>query len=118
MSLGDEIIIVGGYGKNTSDVFNVKHDFFRRGPDLPKNVMKGQLVKAQPSSKYAAYLIGGQVEGIISLSEIYGLTKDFEKFVKIGNLKTPRSDHIALVLPVKAVEKCAGEKQSGTRQLE
>ena len=105
--LGSEIIVFGELKYGPTDIFNFKTNTWRKGPYLPTLVYAGQLIKAQPSSQYAAFFIGGHHPYFVSMSsDIYGLTKDLKKFDKLGNLKTPRTGHIALVLPDKAVEKC------------
>ena len=102
--LNKEIFVAGG-GK-TTEIFNLQSRKWRSGPDLPETIGLSQLVKAQPSSQYAAFLIGGGKDYSNAYSDIYGLTKDFNSFIKIGNLKTARYGHVAMVLPDELVEKC------------
>ena len=101
--LNKEIFVAGGWSE-TTEIFNLQSRTWRSGPDLPKKISYSQLVKAQPSSKYAAFLMGGSSSN--ALSDIFALSKSFKSFIKIGNLKTARSDHVAMVIPDKLVEKC------------
>ena len=63
------------------------------------------MVKAQPSSQYAAFLIGGK-EDEDTISDIIAVTKDFKSFIKIGKLKTARHSHLAMLLSDEIVGKC------------
>ena len=64
------------------------------------------MVKAQPSSQYSAFLIGGIDDYSNAMRDIYAVPKDFKNFVFMGNLKTARYSHVAMVLPDELVEKC------------
>ena len=110
----DEIIVVGGFdGENylkTSEIFNFQNGNRTRGPDFPIGVCCGQLVKAREGMRYSAYYIGGQTGGQDKwsptyLSSVYGLTKDLSRFEKLGDLKHPRSHHVALKLPINIIDK-------------
>jgi len=100
-----EILVVGGYLEKTTEIFNLQNRTWRSGPDLPKEIYSSQLVKAEPSSKYAAFLIGGK-EDEDTISDIIAVTKDFKSFIKIGELKTARHSHLAMMLSDELVEKC------------
>ena len=99
-------MVVGGRDMKSSEIFDAKSNLWRNGPELPKNIGYSQFVMAAPSSEYRAVLIGGASDGVEILSDIYGLTKDYKKFVKIGNLKDGRFSHIAMVLPEEFIETC------------
>ena len=103
--LNNEILVAGGMGIRTTEIFNLQSNTWRLGPDLPNTIHGSQLVKARPSSQYAAFLIGGGHYDEV-YSDIYGLTKDFKSFEKIGNLKTTHFTHVAMTLPDKVVERC------------
>ena len=112
--LNKEILVAGGYMKKTTEIFNLQTRTWRSGPDLPKEIYISQLVKAQPSSRYSAFLIGGfghvghgEYGGQPNaISDIFALTKNYESFIKIGNLKTKRVGHVAMVHSDELVEKC------------
>ena len=72
---------------------------------MPKEIYSSQLVKVEPSSQYAAFLIGGK-EDEDTISDIIAVTKDFKSFIMIGELKTARHSHLAMLLPDELVEKC------------
>ena len=105
----DQIIVVGGLdGSNylkTSEIFNIQDRSWRSGPELPKGIGWAQLVKAREGMRYSAYLIGGE-DGSSVLSSIYGLTKDLERFVKIGDLEKARSSHVAFTIPEDTIKRC------------
>ena len=103
----DEVVVVGGAGKKSSEILNLNSQKWRRGPDLPTTIGWSVIIQAQPGSKYAAYLIGGYDSSGVS-SAIYGLKQDFTKFDKVGHLKTARQSHLALPLPENIIEKCLG----------
>ena len=101
--LNNEIFVAGGNGGTveqwkTTEIFNLESNTWRSGPDLPKEMWYFQLVKAQSSSRYSAFLIGG-IEVFDALSGVYGLEKDFKSFQKIGDLKTARYGNVAFELP-------------------
>ena len=112
--LNKEIFVAGGWGRKTTEIFDLQSKTWRSGPDLPKEIYISQLVKAQPSLKYSAFLIGGY--GHVghgeyggqpnAISDIFALTKNYESFIKIGNLKTKRVGHVAMVHSDQLVEKC------------
>ena len=102
--LNKEIFVAGGYNTKTTEIFNLQSRTWRSGPKLPEKIFASQLVIAQPSSKYAAFLIGGTYYRTIS--DIFALSKNYKRFIKIGDLKTARRNHVAMVLPDKLVEKC------------
>ena len=98
--LDDNIVVGGGAYKKISEIFNVREERWQPGPDLPTPISSAQFVKAPPGFKHVAYLIGGFDYGADSASSaIYGLTKDFSKFVQVGKLQKARWAHVALVLP-------------------
>jgi len=101
--LNNEILVAGGKGTRTTEIFNLQSNTWRLGPDLPNTIYGYQLVKARPSSQYAAFLIGGG--GYDGNTNIYGLSKDFKSFTKIGDFKR-RIYFVAMTLPDKVVEKC------------
>ena len=103
--LNKEIFVAGGYYTKTTEIFNLQSKTWRSGPELPKEIENSQFVKAQPSSKYSAFLTGGSKDYISSFSDIFALSKNFKSVIKIGNLKTARYGHVAMVLPDKLVEK-------------
>ena len=114
----EEIIVTGGYNcysdsdsdhcdsnsncecvvLKSSEIYNVKQRRWRPGPDFPTEIYKAQFVKAKPGHKYLGYLI--------DYSAIYGLTKDMQRYEKIGDLKRPRNFHTAFVLSESISEKC------------
>ena len=100
--INKEVFVVGGIGRKTVEIFNLQNETWRLGPDLPQEFAHSQLVKAKPSSKYSAFLIGNSY----AKSDIFALTKNYKSFIKIGDLKTARYSHAAVVLPDKLVEKC------------
>ena len=81
----------------SSEIYNLKQRRWRPGPDLPKGIAFAQFVKAKPGFEYLGYFIGGSDGNDLS-SAIYGLTKDMQRFVKLGNLKRRRNAHVAFVL--------------------
>ena len=111
----EEIIVVGGYGETagldeeiilkSSEIYNIKHNSWRPGPDLPKGIKDAQFVNAKPGFRYLGYLIGGIGYGGHS-SEIYGLTTALDTFKKIGDIKRSRRLHVAMVLPENTSQKC------------
>ena len=109
----EEIIVTGGkhYGDpsvvlKSSEIYNLKQRRWRPGPVLPTGILEAQFVKAKPGFKYLGYLIGGDNYGRRSYSAIYGLTKDMQRFVKIGDMTKQRSEHVAFVLSESISEKC------------
>jgi len=58
--INKEIFVVGGAWSDTTEIINLQNRTWRSGPDLPKEIQYSHLVKAQPSSQYAAFLIGGK----------------------------------------------------------
>ena len=106
--LNNEVFVAGGRGRKTTEIFNLQSRTWRSGPDLPKAIYNSQLVKAHPSSQYAAFLIGGLDKFGHSkvYCDIFALTKNYESFIKIGNLKTVRAAHVAMVLSDEFVRKC------------
>ena len=72
---------------------------------VAKRIFRSQLVKEQPSSQYAAFLIGGK-EDEDTISDIIAVTKDLKSFIKIGELKTARYSHLTMLLQDELVEKC------------
>ena len=111
LSLNNEIFVAGGLYKKTTEIFNLQTRTWRSGPNLPE-IKYFQLVKAQTSSQYAAFLIGGSGwnESFggrwIELSVVYALPRNYKSFIKIGDLKTARKNHVAMVLSDELVEKC------------
>ena len=103
--LNKEILVVGGYLEKTTEIFNLQNRTWRSGPELPKEIYSSQLVKAAPSSQYAAFLIGGK-EDEDTISDIIAVTKDLKSFIKIGELKTARYSHLTMLLQDELVEKC------------
>ena len=103
--LNKEIFVAGGVDKKTTEIFNLQSRKWRSGPDLPKVIGHSQFVKAHPSSKYAAFRIGGYALDS-AISDIFALSKNYKSCIKIGNLKTEREYHMAMVLPDELVEKC------------
>ena len=103
--LNKQILAAGGFGTKTTEIFSLQSNMWRSGPDLPRKIYSFQLVKARPSSQYAAFLIGGGYYDEV-YSDIYGLTKDLNSFIKLGDLKTSRFSHVAMELPDKVIEKC------------
>ena len=114
--LDKEIFVAGGIvedyiGTNKTEIFNLQSNTWRSGPDLPREIHSSPLVKAHPSSQYAAFFIGGSPNENYpnypnSFSDIYALTKDLKSFIRIGELKIARFGHVAMVLPEKLVENC------------
>ena len=106
--INKEVFVVGGIGRKTVEIFNLQNETWRSGPDLPKELAYSQLVKAKPSSQYSAFLIGGWriQSGGYAVSDIFALTKNYKSFIKIGDLKTARYSHVALVLSEHVGEKC------------
>ena len=104
--LDNEVFVVGGRGRKTTEIFNLQSRTWRSGPDLPKAIHNSQLVKSLPSSQYSAFLIGGYDYYNNASSYIFALSKNFKRFITIGNLKTARKKHVAMVLSEKLVEKC------------
>lgn len=104
----DEVFVVGGYGKKSSEILNLNNQKWRSGPDLPKTLRASEIIQAQPGSKYAAYLIGGRISADSASSAIYGLKQDLTKFDTVGHMKTARGYHVALPLPENIIEKCPG----------
>ena len=112
-----ELMVLGGYGGrtldgrkrteflNSSEIFNLKEKTWNQGPDLETPLTNAQFLKAKPGSKYLAYVIGGYGDGGHS-SAIFGLSQDKNEFKKIGDLKIPRSHHVAFVLPEGIRDKC------------
>ena len=101
----EEIIVTGGlYCGNgcknlkSSEIYNLKQRRWRPGPDFPTEISDAQFVKAKPGFKYLGYLI--------DYSAIYGLTKDMQRYEKIGDLKRLRNFHTAFVLSESISEKC------------
>ena len=108
----EEIIVTGGYDYDngnvylkSSEIYNLKQRRWRPGPDLPIGIAKAQFVKAKPGFKYLGYFIGGR-DGPRRSSAIYGLTKDMQRYEKIGYLKRPRNFPSAFVLSESISEKC------------
>ena len=114
----EEIIVVGGYGETagldeeiilkSSEIYNIKHNSWRPGPDLPKGIKDAQFVNAKPGFRYSGYLIGGKGDDGHS-SEIYGLiygSDALDTFKKIGDIKRSRRLHVAMVLPENTSQKC------------
>ena len=104
--LNNELFVAGGILRITTEIFNLENNRWRSGPDMPRNIGYSQLVEAQPSSKYAAFLIGGGISSHNAWSDIYGLTKDLRSFKKIGDLKNARNSHVAMELSEELVQKC------------
>ena len=101
----EEIIVTGGFNCDnacvylkSSEIYNLKQRRWRPGPDLPTGIANAQFVKAKPGFKYLGHLI--------DYSAIYGLTKDMQRYEKIGDLKTPRLSPFAFVLSESISEKC------------
>ena len=115
-----EVIVVGGYYKKSSEIFNVGNERWRPGPDLPTTISNAQLVKAPPGFKYVAFLIGGYDQSGQSAfsSAIYGLNNDISKFIHVGNIKRARGGHVALVLPSNVVEKCEITMKNSNYQIQ
>ena len=103
--LNKEIFVTGGAFRKTTEIFNLQNRTWRSGPDLPKEIGYSQLIMARPSSQYSAFLIGGY-NYPNAYSEIFGLSKNYKSFIKIGNLKTTRRGHVAMVLSDDVVKKC------------
>ena len=98
-----EIMAVGGWnGYNyvkSSEIFNLKQQRWRHGPDLPKGIGMAQFVKAKSETKYLGYLVGGQDDQHFTSSAIYGLDENLNKFLKIGNLTKARKGQVVLNFP-------------------
>ena len=107
-----EVIVIGGNGEDlnddtgrTSEIFNIKEKRWRKGPNLPFDFDLGQFVKAQQSSEFIGYTIGGFGAG--RGLAIHGLTKDLKNFVR-SNINIARykiNQFVAEVLPGSVVEK-------------
>ena len=110
-SVQNEIIAIGGLHSKSTEIYNAGNDSWRSGPDLPIEIGFSQVVMAQRTSKYAAFLIGGSYGGEWTydkepLKSIYGMRKDLKKFDKIGDLNIPRMFHTAAVLSEEIMKKC------------
>ena len=103
--LNKEVFVAGGRGTTTTEILNLQRRTWRPGPNLPKEIGYSQLVMARTSSKYSAFLIGGY-NYPNAYSDIFGLSKNYNSFVKVGNLKTTRRGHVAMVLSDDLVKKC------------
>ena len=108
-----EVIVIGGEGEDlnddtdwTSEIFNIEGKRWRKGPDLPFKFSLGHFVKAQKSSEFIGYIIGGDGAGRGLV--IHGLTKDLKNFVR-SNINIERrfriNQFVAEVLPGSVVEK-------------
>ena len=105
-----ELIVIGGYdGTNhlsSSSIFNLRKQTWKQGPSLPTiTTGHAQFVKSKTGSQYLGYLTGGYGDGGYS-SAIYALKKDLSGFEKIGNLKTRRNSHVALLSQGTISDKC------------
>ena len=107
--INKEIFVAGGDWSGTTEIFNLQSNTWRYGPRIlfgVKRIYDSQLVQAQPSSQYAAFLIGGRDKDWNAISDIFALSKTFKSFIKIGKLKTARKGHVAMVLSDEVVERC------------
>ena len=112
--LQNKIIVVGGGRKCfgcevRTEIFDLHKKTRKYGGKLSKPISHAAMLKSRPSSKYAAFFIGGMDDFLDVRSEIFGLTHDLSEFDIIGNLKMPRFAHIALVLPEELKEHCFDE---------
>ena len=105
-----ELMVVGGYGGSnylkSSEILNLKEKTWKRGPYFETGLGYAQFLKANAGSKYLAYVIGGRKSYGDYSSAIFGLSQDKNEFKKIGDLKKPRSGHVAFVLPESISDKC------------
>ena len=112
--LQNKIIVVGGGRKCfgcevRTEIFDLHNKSRKYGGKLPNPISHAAMLKSRPSSKYAAFFIGGKDDYWDVRSEIFGLTHDLSEFDILGNLKMPRFAHIALVLPEELKESCVDE---------
>ena len=107
---GSKILIVGGhYGNSTvkefystTVIYDTESKNWSYGPSFPTGFYASSMVQASPNSQYVAYILGGSN----ILNDIYGITKDLQNVVKVGDLKIGRGVHKAIKLPTKVSEKC------------
>ena len=106
----DKILVIGGEGENyyelkSTEVYDRRNKVWTPGLIIPKTISEGQFIKASPKSKFLGYYVGGWADNSYS-SAIYGLSKDLMNFQLLGNLKKPRSGHVAFRLPESISDKC------------
>ena len=99
-----KIVVAGGYNHGVYDfkateIYDLNHEAWTRGPDLPTEIYYASMVPALPGSKYAAYLLGGEQEGYVE-NKIYALNKNLDQWDEVGRFTIPREYHVALPIGV------------------
>ena len=110
------ILVAGGYYNNnteywysTSEIYDTESKIWSNGPNFPKGLHATSMVQASPNSKYVGYIFGGFPEAakpVISMTDIFGVTKDLQNIVKLGDLQKGRMSHRAIKLPSRISDKC------------
>merc|ERR1712150_357865 len=99
---------IGGKGPNrppygvVNDTYNydIGTEKWTQGSELPCDscYSYSSMVTASPGSNYVAYLVGG-TNGGQSSKEVYGLSKQLDRWDILGHFTTPRYGHVALKIP-------------------
>ena len=113
---GQKILVANGYYYNGTDnwysnleILNTTNKVWSPGPEFPLGFHASSMVQASPYSEYVAYTFGGygpRPGTTRTITDIYGVTKDFQNIVKIGDLMKGRVYHKAIKLPNKITGKC------------
>ena len=112
---GQKILVVGGYWSNatvywysTLEIFDIDNKIWSQGPEFPIGFHGAGIVPASQNSQYVAYTLGGYTPPprACHMTDIYGITKDLQNIVKIGDLAKGRHTHKAVALPSKITQNC------------
>ena len=96
-----KIIVAGGTGTNSVEIFDLKHQIWSTGPSLPYELSFSQLI--QDGIGGGALLVGGRA--MISfqarrLATILHLSRDLKEWKQLGrDMKIARDSHVAMMIP-------------------
>ena len=102
-----QILVVGGDSSDsTIESLEIGEDKWKVvGDTIPEENLRRNGVTESHSPKYIAYSIGGRSDSSTYVKSIYGIKDDFS-FVKVGELKKPRSYHQSLNLLKHEIPNC------------
>ena len=93
---GNVVLVCGGFRHSDCELYDPATNSWTNGPSLSSPIQSAAMVTAATSSKFAAFILGGE-EGFGGYSNrIYGVTKDLSVVTLVGTFRTPRAYHVAV----------------------
>ena len=111
----NKVLVVGGYSgysggyRKTTEIFDIATQTWSNGIDIPITTIKSALIGASATSKYVAFLVGGDLNNQPNepSNRIFGLNKNLTVWEEVaGTFEIPRWSHLAFQLPQDMMEEC------------